>query len=329
MPAHTDREPARLPSGPTGPLMALAAFGFYATHDVLIRILGETYSVFQIMFYMGLLSFPMLVVILIRDPHPGTLRATHPWLMTLRTLTMVVSAGGAFYAFTVLPLAQVYVVLFASPLLVTLLAIPLLGERVGLHRGLAVVVGLLGVLVVLRPGAQPITLGHLSALTAALAGALSGVISRRIGRDERSAVMLIYPMMANVVIMAAILPAVYVPMELSHLAIVGVIALLALAAMTLTIGAYRRAEAALVAPMQYSQILWATLYGALLFDETPNRWTLIGAALIVGSGLYIVFRESRRNVSANRPVLRTRLRTETVAAPRPVLPEEPAFDRAD
>ncbi|MCB1361958.1 MAG: DMT family transporter [Rhodobacter sp.] len=329
MPAASDREPARLPSGPTGPLMALAAFGFYATHDVLIRILGETYSVFQIMFYMGLLSFPMLVVILIRDPHPGTLRAVHPWMMVVRTVSMVVSAGGAFYAFTVLPLAQVYAVLFASPLLVTLLAIPMLGERVGLHRGLAVVVGLLGVMVVLRPGAQAITLGHLSALTAAAAAALSGVISRKIGRDERSAVMLLYPMMANVVIMAAILPAVYVPMELAHLAVVGVIALLALFAMTLTIGAYRRAEAALVAPMQYSQILWASVYGALLFDETPDRWTVAGAALIVGSGLYIVFRESRRNVSANRPVLRTRLRTETVAAPRPVLPEEPAFDRAD
>ena len=129
-------------------------------------------------------------------------------------------------------------------------------------------------------------------------------------------------MLANVVLMAALLPAVYVPMALPHLGLVGVIAVLAFAAMLLSIGAYRRAEAALVAPMQYSQILWATFYGAVLFGESPDRWTVAGAALIVASGLYIVFRESRRDVSANRPVLRSRLRNESIAAPRPMVVEE-------
>ncbi|GAB4264846.1 MAG: DMT family transporter [Pararhodobacter sp.] len=319
MSGQSKPDPEATAAGPVGPLLALLAFGFYATHDVLIRILGETYSVFQIMFFMGLLSFPMLVVILIRDPHPGTLRAVHPWWMTLRTVMVVTSAFGAFYAFTVLPLAQVYAVLFASPLLVTLLAIPVLGERVGIHRGLAVAVGLLGVLVVLRPGAAAVTAGHVSALVSALAAALVGVTSRKIGRDERSAVLLLYPMLANVVIMALLMAPVYVPMSLAHLGVVAVIALLALLAMMLTIIAYRRAEAALVAPMQYSQILWAAFYGAVLFGESPDRWTLAGASLIVGSGLYIVFRESRREVSANRPVQRTRIRSESVAAPRPVI----------
>ncbi len=317
MPADTD--PARLPSGPIGPLLALAAFGFYSTHDVLIRILGETYSVFQIMFYMGLFSFPMLVIMMIRDRQPGTLRATHPWWMALRTLSVLVSGAGAFYAFTVLPLAQVYAVLFASPLLVTLLAIPILGEKVGIHRGIAVAVGLLGVLVVLRPGAQEITTGHLAAMASALAAALGGVTSRKIGRLERSVVLLIYPMMANVVVMAAILPAVYVPMQLAHLGVVLVIAVMSVIAMLLSIEAFRRAEAALVAPMQYSQILWATVYGAILFGESPGGWTVIGAGLIVASGLYIVFRESRRNVSSNLPVLRTRIRGDSIAMPRAIL----------
>jgi len=318
----TPLEPARLAAGPAGPLMALMGFALYATHDVLIRILGETYSVFQIMFYMGLFSFPLLVVVLIRDPEPGTLRAVHPWWSLARTACVVISAGCAFYAFTVLPLAQVYAVLFASPLLITLLSIPMLGEKVGLHRGIAVAVGLAGVLVVLRPGGAELSLGHAAALVSAALSAMNGVIVRKIGPAERGAVLLLYPMLANVVIMAAILPAVYVPMELGDLAIVGVIAALALGAMSLTIGAYRRAEAALVAPMQYSQILWAALYGALLFGEQPTLWTVAGASLIVGSGLYIVFRESRRNVSNHQPVLQTRLRNESVAAPRPIIMEE-------
>lgn len=314
--------PLRFSSGPAGPLMALLGFALYATHDVLIRILGESYSVFQIMFYMGLFSFPLLVVMLMQDRQPGTLRAVHPWWSLARTACVVISAGGAFYAFTVLPLAQVYSVLFASPLLITLLSIPILGEKVGLHRGAAVAVGLAGVIVVLRPGGTELGLGHLAALLSAFTAAMNGVIVRKIGPDERSAVLLLYPMLANVVIMGAILPAVYVPMELPHLGLVGVIAALAFIAMSLSIAAYRRAEAALVAPMQYSQILWATFYGAVLFGESPDRWTIAGATLIVASGLYIVFRESRRNVSENQPVLQTRLRNESVAAPAPMMIEE-------
>ncbi len=318
--------PHRPVSGPLGPLMALAAFGLYATHDVLIRIVGGSYSVFQIMFYMGLFSFPLLVVMLIRDPEPGTLRAVHPWWMLARTLCVLVSAGGAFYAFTVLPLAQVYAMLFASPLLITLLSIPMLGERVGIHRGLAVAVGLLGVLVVLRPGGAELGLGHAAALASALTAALNGVIMRKIGKDERSAVLLLYPMLANVVVMASILPLVYVPMRLPDLATVGVIAALAFAAMLLSIAAYRLSEAAVVAPMQYSQILWAAVYGALLFGESPTRFTLAGATLIVASGLYILFRESRSSSQSMRPVAQAELRNESVAAPRPVVVDEPLED---
>ena len=308
MPAPADSDPARLPSGPLGPVLALMAFGLYATHDVLIRILGETYHVFQIVFYMSLLGFPMLMLLQVRNPAPVSLKAHNPGLMVLRTAAVMVSGGAAFYAFTVLPLAQVYSVLFATPLLITLLAIPFLGERVGLHRGLAVVVGLVGVLVVLRPGGGEFSIGHLAALLAAMSAAVNSVVVRKIGRQESNLVMLIYPLLANVLVMGAAMIPVYVPMTLADLGVVCVIALLALVAMNLSIAAYRLADAALVAPMQYSQILWATFYGALLFNEMPSLFTAAGSVLIIGSGLYILFRESRRNVSATTPVLRSRLR---------------------
>ncbi len=308
MPSPADTDPVRLPSGPLGPVLALMAFGLYATHDVLIRILGETYNIVQIVFYMSLLGFPMLVLLQLRDPAPVSLRANNPGLMALRTTAVMISGAAAFYAFTVLPLAQVYSVLFATPLLITLLAIPFLGEKVGIHRGLAVVVGLIGVLVVLRPGGGEFSLGHLAALLAAVSAAVNSVVVRKIGRQESNLVMLIYPLLANVAVMGVAMIPVYVPMTLADLGVVAVIAILALVAMNLSIAAYRLADAALVAPMQYSQILWATLYGALLFNETPTLFTAAGSALIIGSGLYILFRESRRNVSATTPVLRSRLR---------------------
>jgi S-adenosylmethionine uptake transporter len=312
MPTTNETEHTLRASSPLGPLMALMGFGIYATHDVVVKYLGASYSVFQIMFFSGLLSFPLIIVMVMRDRTPGTLNAVHPWWSLLRMLTVVSGTAAAFYAFTVLPLAQTYTMLFAAPILITVLSIPILGEKVGLHRWLAVTLGLLGVVVVLRPGTVPISLGHVAGIMAAFGIALSSVIMRKIGREERSAVLMLYPMLANVIIMGAALPFVYQPMAFADLALTGVISVMAFTASLLIIGAYRRAEAAIVAPMQYSQILWAAFYGALLFSEAPDGWTWVGAGLIIASGLYIVFRETQRNVSANRPVLRTRSRLETV-----------------
>jgi len=292
-----------------GPLLALAAFGIFATHDVIIKFLGGLYSPFQIIFFSVLMSFPLVTLMLMRDATHGNLRPVHPWWTALRTACSVVTGVCVFYAFSVLPLAQTYAILFAAPLLITLLAIPILGEKVGLRRGLAVLVGLAGVVIVLRPGGQDLLLGHLAALTAAVTSALASIIMRKIGRDERTVVMLLYPMAANFVVMAALLPLVYVPMPISHLGLLGIISLLGFCGGLLLIAAYKRAEAAVVAPMQYSQILWATLYGTLLFGETLDGPRMLGAGVIIASGVYIVLREATKGASSTTPVLRTRSRS--------------------
>ncbi|KNG93394.1 DMT family transporter [Pseudaestuariivita atlantica] len=290
-----------------GALLALIAFGIFATHDVVVKTLGGVYSPIQIIFFSTLLSFPLVMFMLIRDQSRATLQPVHPWWTLLRTACAVATALLAFYAFSVLPLAQTYAILFAAPLLITVLAIPILGEPVRWRRGVAVLVGLAGVIVVLRPGVTDLTFGHLAALGAAIFGATASVIVRKIGRDERSIVLLLYPMIASFILMAALLPAVYIPMPLEDLALVGVISALGFSAGLVLIGAYKRAEAAIVAPMQYSQILWATGYGYLLFGETIDRPTLIGAGIIIASGLYIVLREGR-TPGSQTPVLRTRAR---------------------
>lgn len=310
-----------------GPLMALLAFAVFATHDVFVKYLGATYSPFQIVFFSVLLGFPLVTLLLMRDATDGNLRPRHPWWTALRTGSVVVTAVSAFYAFSVLPLATTYAILFAAPLIITLLSIPVLGERVGLRRGIAVVVGLAGVLIVLRPGATDLGLGHLAALAAAVFGALSSIIVRKIGRDERSVVLLLYPMMANAVIMGAAMPFVYEPMPLKDFGAAFVIAALAMIGTLCVIAAYKLGEAVRVAPMQYSQILWATVFGYLLFDEVPDLPTFVGASIIIASGIYIVLREGRPNVSENRPVLTTKSRPDTGTAPRPTLPHDPLANR--
>lgn len=298
-----------------GALSALLAFAIFAGHDVIIKVLGAGYSPIQIVFFGVLFSFPLAMLYLLRDTTHGTLIPVHPWWMTARTVAAVITGFCAFYAFSVLPLAQVYAILFASPLLITILAIPILGEKVRLLRWIAIIVGLCGVMIVLRPGQQELALGHLAALISAIGGSFASIIVRKIGRDERTVVIMLYPMMANFVVMAALLPLVYVPMPLEDLGKVAVIAILAWTAGRFLIAAYNTGEAVIVAPMQYSQILWATFYGVLFFDEVPDMATIAGSAVIIASGLFIVLRESTAPGS-ERPVQRTRSRAETGTSPR-------------
>ena len=299
-----------------GALFALLAFAIFASHDVVVKFLGGLYSPVQIIFFSVLLGFPLVTVMLMSDRSDGHLRPVHPWWTALRTVSAVITGVSAFYAFSVLPLAQTYAILFAAPLLITLLAIPVLGEKVGLRRGLAIMAGLIGVLIVLRPGAAPLSLGHAAALAAAVFSSLASVIVRKIGQDERSVVLLLYPMTANFVVMGCALPFVYRPLPLEHLGLLGIIASFGFVAMLLIIVAYRAGEAVIVAPMQYSQMIWAAIFGYLIFGERPDLYTAIGAGVIIASGIYILLRERHRGVSKNNPVLRSKSRAETGTLPR-------------
>lgn len=299
-----------------GAVLALIAFGLFSTHDVFIKTLGAIYSPIQIVFFSVLLSFPLATIMLMRDGKPGTLVPVHPWWMAVRTVGAVITGVSAFYAFSALPLTQTYAILFATPLLITVLSIPILGETVRLRRWMAVIVGLIGVMVVLRPGSTDLTLGHGAAILAAFSGAFASIVVRKIGAEERTVVMLLYPMVANFVVMGAALGFVYKPMPIEHLGMLAIISILAWIAGRVIIAAYQTGEAAIVAPMQYSQILWATAYGLIFFGETTDFYTALGAMIIIASGLYIVFRESRGGGSKNTPVLRTRSRIGTPSSLR-------------
>ncbi|MBP0483195.1 DMT family transporter [Sagittula salina] len=290
-----------------GALFALTAFGIFATHDVVIKYLGAAYSPFQVIFFSTLMSFPLVSFMLMNDQTHGNLRPVHPWWTAIRTTCAMLNGMCAFYAFSVLPLAQTYAILFAAPLLITVLSIPMLGESVGWRRGLAVGVGLIGVMVVLRPGAAPFSLGHLAALGSSIFGAMAAIIVRKVGREERSVVLLLYPMAANFLVVGALMITVYKPMPILDFGGTAAISLLGFIAGLCLIVAYKSGEAAIVAPMQYSQILWASIYGYLLFDETVDTYTVIGSGIIIGSGIYIVLRESAKG-SSKTPVLRTRTR---------------------
>lgn len=273
---------------------ALLTFVFFSSHDAIIKALGGYLPIFQIVFFSALFSLLTLVVIVWLRKERGSLLPVHPWFMALRALLMIVSLSTAFYAFSQLQLSEVYALLFTTPLLITVWSVPLLKEHVGLSRWAAVLVGLAGVLVVLRPGIEAIEWGHISALVSALTASWAMIIIRKVGNAERSVVLIGYPALGSILLMGALLPTVYVPMSAGTLATLVLVGVLFVAAQLCTIAAYRIAPSvALIAPVQYTQILWATLFGALFFEEFPDFWVAVGAAIIIGSGLFVVWRESK------------------------------------
>lgn len=278
-----------------GILLALAGCALYSFHDALIKALGADLPVVQIAFFTYLLGIPLVTGLLIADPKPGSLRPANPVWMGVRVISVLIATLGAFFAFLLLPLAQAYTILFAAPILITLLAVPILGESLRWRRATAAVVGLIGVIIVLQPRAHGIGPGHVAALLSAVGNAMVHITSRRIGGQERLPLMILYPMLGIVLILGFVLPFDFRPLSGPAFGGLALLALLSFSAMLCLVEGFKRSEAALVAPMQYSQLIWGVLLGAVFFDEYPQGATLLGAILIIGSGLYIVLREARQS----------------------------------
>ncbi len=283
--------------------LSLLGFATFSMHDALIKSI-EGVPVFQVVFFVVLFSFVPFTLFLAVDGAERSLRPNLPVLIGLRCLFSVIGLLCVFYAFGRLPMAEVYSLLFAAPILITLLAIPILGERVRLIRWFAILLGMLGVLIVLRPGTTTFSVAHMAALGAASCTALVSVVTRKIGSREHSVTLIIYPLLTNVVVTGIATIFVYVPIPGEVLLRLCGIGILSVMGQSLMIQAYRASEAQFVAPMQYSQMLWAMLYGAVIFNETIDRTVLLGSAVIVCSGLLFIWRELIASVG--QPVLSTR-----------------------
>lgn len=283
---------------PRGIAFALISFTIFSCADAAVKWLSASHSIFQIIFVSTLIAFIPVAGLVLREGGIAALRPRHPWLVTLRALLLAADMVFAFFAFTKLPLADAYTMLFTAPMLVTALSVPLLGERVGWRRWTAVAVGFIGVLIVLRPGFTELNLGHLAALVAALFFALSLVVARRIGNSETGSLLLVSMMVALLVVSGPALPKVYVASATSELGILAGIGLLMGVAHLGLIQALRLAPSGVVAPFHYSQIVWGVLFGLLLFGDRPDLWVAAGSTVIIGSGLYILWRETVRGRQA-------------------------------
>jgi len=284
-------EPGRVARGIGLALLAYAAF---STADALLKLSSGAFSVFQIAFVMAFFAMlPVLATTIGR----GGLRSILPRNVKLVTARGILAAACgvlAWNAFATLPMAEVYALLFAAPMLVTALSAVFLGEAVGWRRWSATVVGFIGVIVMIDPRFSGLGLGHLMAAAAAVAGASSFVILKKIGATEKSAAMLFTVLFW---LMAVSLPpavAQWVWPSAAELGIMAVAGLLMGVGQAGLVFATREAPAVVVAPFQYSQMIWAVVFGLVVFGDVPTLNLFIGLAIVVAAGLFIVYRETVR-----------------------------------
>ena len=231
-----------------GLLMALLGFAIYSTHDALVKYLHD-YNVFQIVFFATLFGYVPFSIARIIEGKPASLKPTNPGLLTLRAGLHVIGLSAAFLAFTLLPMVEAYVLLFCAPLIISILAVVFLNERIALVRWLAILLGLVGVVIVLRPTPETVSLGHGAALLSAFCGGGSAVISRKISASENMATMIMFPLLANILVAGAALYFVYQPMPLADLAVMFLVGVLGLIGQYFVLSGYHRAPAAFVGPM--------------------------------------------------------------------------------
>jgi S-adenosylmethionine uptake transporter len=289
-PLVPDRAP-RSPDNLRGLLLMALAFFLFAAADTQAKFLTGWFHPMQIVWtrQLGLLT-GVLVLLMLKGP--SILKTRHPALQVLRGMLAVLSATAFIFALRHVPLADAVAVSFVAPFMVTVMGALFLREKVGVRRWSAVTIGFIGTLIVTRPGLGVIHPAVLLVVVAATAFALRQIVSRALAATDRTATTITYTAIASVVLLTAPLPFFWKAPEAGwELALlVGMAACAALGEL-MVIRALEIAQAIVVAPVHYSLIIWGTFYGWLVFDQLPDRWTWLGAAIIVATGLYIMHRE--------------------------------------
>jgi len=292
--------PSLLTSSDTlrGILLMTATAALFGCLDTTAKYLGQYMPAVEVA-WLRFVTHTVLVVLLLRLwSRPFHLKTRRPLLQIVRGTFMFGTTSLNFVALTYLDLTEAVSIMFATPLLVTALAGPFLGEKVGMRRWTAVSIGFLGVVVITRPGFGTFNVGVLFSLGAMLTNAFYILLTRKIGTTESSEGMIFYSGAVGAVGLAPVaLPSAVMP-ELWLVPLIFLTGVFGGFGHYLLIRAPRIAPASTLAPFIYTQILWMTLTGYVIFDEIPGLWTVIGASIVVGSGLYILHREHLRKGGA-------------------------------
>jgi drug/metabolite transporter (DMT)-like permease len=285
-----------------GIALVLVTVAIFSCLDTMSKYLSQIYPVPGLVWFRYLVHMLLMLAILGPRLRWRLIRSARPGLQIVRSLLLLLATYFFFNALRVMPLAEAAAISFVSPLLVTLLSVPLLGETIGPRRVAAVSVGFLGMLIILRPGGHLLSSAALLPLGNAFAYSLYQIITRKLSATEDPYATLFYTALVGTAATTLVLPFGFAMPHGIH-----ILMLLAMGSFGgfghfLLIRAFRDAPASVLAPFSYSQLVYSTCLGYLVFGDFPDIWTLVGMAVIVASGIYVGYRESllaRRRASAD------------------------------
>ncbi len=285
-----------------GVVFMLGACALFSVMSALVKLLGDRIHFLEQMFFRSFLAMPVVMAIVLRANSgrnlAEVLRTKRLPGHVLRALTGTMAMGCSFFALTLLPLAEHQALTNCTPLFATLLSIPLLGEKVGLHRGSAVVLGFLGIVIIavgqgafaggLAEGAK---WGFVAAVVHGVFSACTTLLVRGLSETEASTTIVMWQSLLMTCFTGLAMPFVWVTPSWNDLALLVAIGLLGGVAQVMLTEAWASAQVSAIAPYSYSALLWAILLGWIMFGDVPGLATLGGAALIVAASLYILHRE--------------------------------------
>ena len=283
-----------------GVLLALAAAACFATTAAMVKVAVESFHVLQILFVRQMIVFATTFPTLARD-FPDSLKTNQPRLHAVRLTGAFTALVCGIWALSLLPLSTAVTLGFAQVFFVALLAKSVLSEAVGVHRMGAVAVGFVGVVVVMRPGVDGLAdVGAAVALAGALGAAVAVICVRRLSQTESSTTLLVWQAIAIGSVAALPMPWLWQSPDAAGALLLLAIGSLSAVGQWIGVSALRHGEASVVGNVEYTKLLYAAVLGYLIFDEWPDSWTLVGAAIIIAAAAYI-FQRERRQSSGARP----------------------------
>jgi drug/metabolite transporter (DMT)-like permease len=286
--------PARADRPFRGIALILASTVFLGLSDVTSKYLSATLPSIEIAWIRFLVFALVMVPAMLPGSHLFALRTVRPGLQVMRGVALLGSSLFFISGLRFLPIAEASATGFVSPLLVTALSIVFLGESVGVRRWLATAVGLIGVLIILRPGSSAFHPAAFFPLVSALSWACMLIMTRMMSGREAVMTTMTYSAIVGIGILTALVPLVWVAPSWHDILFGILIGVASTAGQWIVVLAFRYADASVLAPFSYTQLLWVSILGFLVFGEVPDIWTVTGAVFVVASGLYTAHRERLR-----------------------------------
>jgi drug/metabolite transporter (DMT)-like permease len=275
-----------------GIMLMVVGVACFAVMDATIKWLTAEFRITQIVALRAWFGLPVLFVLIHFEGGVTTLKTRRPVAHGIRYLLVLALSFSFFWVLSQMKLVDAIAITFAAPILIAALSVPVLKEHVGIHRWSAILVGFIGILVMLRPGAGVFQWAALVALGSTTIYAFLMITTRALRSTETIAALIFYPQFGMAITGLFFVPLLWKTPSLNELglfAIAGTFGSLGILCLT---NAFRLAPLATVSPFEYTALIWATLFGYLLWQELPDKFVVIGAAIVVASGLYILYRET-------------------------------------